>query len=419
VTSEEVAPTRTRSQGIWGLLDQLLASVSSFLVLVVAARSLTQTNFGAFSMAFEVMVFSTFVVRGLGSDPLSSAHASDSPGELREAARAGASTVMTVAAGVGLILIVLSQFLNGALSGVLLSLGLVLPGFALQDFLRYVLLVQGRARAMFINDLSWVIFMLPLLLLATSRSDSAWAVVVAWGLAGNLSALLGVLQTRNGFGSPRAVRAWLARHRELWPYFLMDNFVFQSSVLVMVIVLSIATSLAQVGALRATMPVFAPISVLGRGIFGIAVPALAHRRTTPKVLRRDALLIAGVLGPMTLIYAAGTLLVPDSVGRIFLGDSWKGAQPLLLLAGVTTAAGMISIGAAVGLRAFGAARDGLTARMVVTMLALIAAITGAVLDGAHGIFVALAISASFEVTTWVGLLNRATRRAIASQQATD
>jgi hypothetical protein len=41
------------------------------------------------------------------------------------------------------------------------------------------------------------------------------------------------------------MRPWLAQHRKLWPFFVLDNLVYQAINLVLVIVISLASTLAQ------------------------------------------------------------------------------------------------------------------------------------------------------------------------------
>jgi hypothetical protein len=127
-------------------------------------------------------------------------------------------------------------------------------------------------------------------------------------------------------------------------------------------------------------------------------------------VRRASLIIAWALTPLAVVWAALLLLLPDSVGEALLGDSWTLAEPLLLLGGAATAVSLFTVGTVVGIRALGAGRDGLTARFLVSAVVLAVSAVGAVVDGAHGVLVALAWSAPFQIGTWWWLLVKASRR---------
>ncbi|MEO6473377.1 MAG: hypothetical protein ABIR57_15295, partial [Aeromicrobium sp.] len=398
--TDETQTGRTRRTVVWGLLDQILASVSNFIVIIIAARSLPPVSFGSFAVAFEVYYVSVFVARGMASDPLATAHTGGDPEEIRWAGRSGASTTLFAASCVAVVTAAVSQFVGGTLSPILLALAVLLPGLTLQDYLRYLLIVQGKARAMFFNDLFWLVCQLPLMWLAVTQIGGGPALLIAWGVAGTMAAILGLSQAHTSLGRPRLIRPWLAKHRKLWPYFLLDNLIFRMTNLILVVVISMSTSLVQVAGFRAAMTVYAPLTIIGRGIVGVAVPELSRRRDNPMAIRRAALLIAWFLAPTALIWAGFTLLIPESVGKAFLGDSWTIAEPLIFLAGITTAVGLFTVGTAVGLRALGAGRDGLTARMVVSVLGLVCAAVGGLIDGAYGVFLVLALSAPFQIATW-------------------
>ncbi len=393
----------------WGLLDQVLASGSNFVVTILAARSLSASGFGGFALAMSVCIVTVFLVRGMASDPLSTAHASDEPARLRAAVRASGGTAVLLALVVAAGTAVAGVLIGGGLGRVLLALAVTLPGMALQDFVRYALIVDKRARDTFVNDLVWFVVQFPLIAVAIALDTGAAGLVLAWGIGGNLAAALGLLQLRTALGGPGQMRVWLRRHRDLWPFFVLDNLVYQATNLVLVVVISAVTSLAQVGGFRAAMTVYAPLAILGRGIVGVAVPELARHRDDPAAIRRGALKIAWLLTPPAVVWALLTLLIPDSAGRAFLGDSWRLAEPLLLLAGAPIVAAQFTVGTAVGIRALGAGREGLAARTLVSVVVLAAATVGAFVDGAWGVVVALAVTSPLQMLTWWWLLVHAAR----------
>lgn len=406
--------SRTASRRVaWGLLDQVLASGSNFLVTILAAATLSASDFGAFAVAMAIAIMVAFVARGVAGDPLLTAYPAATEDEQRWGVRAAAGAVVftsvacaVLVAGAGAVVLSLGSELLGF---VLLVLAVVLPAIALQDYLRLALFVQQDARKAFLNDLLWFVVQMPLMLLVIFRDGGPAQLLGAWGVAGGLAALVGLRQARTRIGSRVEVRAWWGRHRDLWPYFLLDNLVYQATSLVLILVISLVSTLAQVGGFRAAMTLYAPLAIIGRGLTSVTTAEVARRRDAPLAVRRLSLRMAWALMPLALLWAAFLTQMPDRLGRCVLGDSWELAEPLLVLAGAATAVSLFTVGTVVGIRALGAARAGLTARLLVSMLVLVAAALGAVMDGARGALLVLAWSAPLQMATWWWLLVRASR----------
>lgn len=409
MTEEPQGTGATGRRVAWGLLDQVVSSGSNFLATIIAAKLLSAENFGAFALAMAVALVVVFLARGLAGDPLATAHAADSPEELRAAARMAAATTLFVTSACSVVIAVVGLAIGGVAGPVLVALAVLLPGLAIQDLLRFVLIIGGHAKRTFINDTFWLVVQVPLMALAGTMGSGAVLMLLAWGVAGNLAALLGFWQTRTRLGGPGAMRPWLAQHRKLWPFFVLDNLVYQAINLVLVIVISLASTLAQVGGFRAAMTVYAPLAIIGRGIVGVAVPELARRRDDPLAVRRLGLLIAWSLAPLAVIAAVLTQFVPDNVGTAILGESWLLAEPLLLMAGAVTAVSLFTVGTVAGIRALGAGGEGLTARILVSVVAIAFGSVGAVVNGAYGAMTALALSSPLQIATWWWLLVRASR----------
>lgn len=397
----------------WGLLDQVLASGSNFLVTILAAATLPARDFGAFALAMAIAMVVAFVARGVAGDPLLTAYPAASEDEQRWGVRAGAGAVALTSVGCAVLVagigLALTATGSGLVGSVLLVLAAVLPAVALQDYLRFALFVQEDPRGTFLNDLLWFVLQLPLMLVVILGDGGPAPLLAAWGAAGAVAAVVGLRQARTRIGGPAEVRAWWSRHRDLWPYFLLDNLIYQATTLVLVVVISLASTLAQVGGFRAAMTLYAPLAIIGRGLTSVATAEVARRKDEPLVVRRLSLRIAFSLMPLALVWAALLTLLPDRVGERFLGESWAWAEPLLVLAGAATAVSLFTVGTVVGIRALGAAREGLTARLLVSSVVLVASSVGAVLDGAHGALSALAWSAPLQMAAWWWLLVRASR----------
>lgn len=392
----------------WGLADQIVSSATSFLVAILAAATLPATDFGAFALALAICILFVWLSRGLSSDPLSAAHAADDASSLKAASAASATTALLVSSGAAGVLALLSiPFFDTILGPVLLMTAVVLPAVTLQDNLRYALLVAGQQRAMFFNDTMWLALQVPMVLAVVLTNGNPVLLVAAWGLSAGIAALRALWLLRLRPAPIAGSRAWLARHRTLWPFFVLDNLVFQLTNVALLVVVSALTSLAEVGGMRAAVLLFTPLTVLSRGVVAVFVPEMARRADDPMFVRNRSFVLGLVLVPLTLAWTGAMLLIPDSLGEVILGESWRHADPLVLLTGLTVAIAMFSTGTVVGIRALQAGRSGFTARVVVSVVVLGCASLGAVWDGAYGALLVTVLASPLQVGAWCWLLVKA------------
>lgn len=382
------------------MADQIVASVSNLLVLILVARSVAPTEFGAFSIAMETYLVFMFVSRGISSDVLATAHSADSVEGLRRAACAGAAVTIGVSVGLALVIVVVGVGLGGVLGATLAVLGLVLPGLLVQDFVRYVFIVRGRPSSAFLIDALWFILEIPALLLATRAEQSSPVLLAVWGGCGVVAGVVGIAWARLVPTRPSDAIAWLARHARLWPYFVLENLLFRATILIVMVALAGTAGLAAVAGLRAATAIFAPVGVLGRGVVMVAVPDLARRVAEPGAVRAGVRRLAWVLTPLPLVLAVVLTVAPDRLGASLFGETWALAAPLLMLTAISAAASMYASAVAVGLRAQQAARAGLSARIAVALLALVAALGGGLAGGAYGAALGLAVSSPFQAAIW-------------------
>lgn len=400
----------TRNGVAWGLLGHVASSAANFVVIILAARALTPGDFGAFVVAMTWILTVAIVVRGLTSDVLASAHSADSDERLRWAVRVAATTALIASLPPAVLSVLISLMVDETLAPAMLVAAVLMPGIVLQDYLRYALIVRRKAKAMFLNDLFWGVIQVPFLLVAAALGSAAWVLLLAWGLGGVAAAVLGMVQAGTWFARPAAAGGWLREQRGMWPYYVLDNLLNQANNFGLILLVSLTTTLPQVGAVRAVMTVYAPLTILGRGLIGVGVPELVRRRQDPGSIRRVALWISWVIMSVSGVYVVLALFIPDSLGSALLGATWELTEPLLLLTGVAVAAGMFTMGIVIGIRSLGAGKEGLTARIVTTVLVLACVTVGSVIDGAYGVVAALALLAPVQMVVWWRLLARASRR---------
>jgi O-antigen/teichoic acid export membrane protein len=404
-------PTSARKTLSWGLLDQIVASASTFMFIVLGATSVSARELGAMAFVFELYLLSVFVARGVAGDPLTSRFSGTDDAKLSNAVRSATTTTLVVGVGIGVLLAAASLFAEPPLRGVLLVGAVAMPGLTLQDFVRSALIVQGRVRSTFLNDTFWAVGQVPAMLLAIAIHPTAPVVFGGWAVMGCVAALVGLFQLKCGIARPRAVREWLHETRDIWPYYLGDNMVFQLTSLLLTVVVSSTAGLTATAGFRVAMTVYAPLSLIGRGVITVAVAMLAPRRDNPAEVRRSALTISTILTPLAIGWGLLTFLVPTAAGEALFGDSWLAAKPVVFLASFVCASGLFATGVVIGLRALSAGRHTLAGRLTVSIGASIAGATGGILGAQHGLFLALAIFFPVQVVVWSTLLNHATRQA--------
>ncbi len=404
-------PTAARTTVVLGLVDQVVSSGSTFLFLVVAASALPARDFGAVAFAFEVYLLSVFVGRGLAGDPLMSTFSGRSADRVRSGTSGAITTCLGGAVVLGVVVATVASFLGDPLRPVLLVASVALPGLVLQDLVRSALIVQGRVGATLVNDAVWAFGQLPVLALVISQEPTAVTVCAGWAATGCCAAVLGLFQLRVRPGRPSSVRRWLRDTKEVWPFYLVDNMVYQLASFALTLVVSLTAGLTAVAAFRVAMTVYAPLLIIGRGVVPVGVTLLARDRERPDHVRRRALQISALLTPVALVAGAVTLVVPRRWGTAVFGESWVAAEPVVFLACFVCAAGLFSIGVSIGLRALSAGRQSLTARLVVTAGAAVAALVGGVLGQEHGLFLALALYFPVQAGVWWWMLRNAAREA--------
>jgi O-antigen/teichoic acid export membrane protein len=361
-----------------------VSSLTNFTVGLLVARSLGPHGFGIFSLAYGTYAVALNVSRGLATDPLVVRYSGVSGPSWRGAVQKSAGTAAAVGCVMGACCVLLGLTVRGAPGATFVALGVVLPGLLLQDSWRFAFFAAGQGRKSFANDVAWGVALVPLILLASQQAGVAWF-VMAWGGAGGLAALVGVLQA--GIVPQLAgTRMWLAQQRELGSRYLIENVTMSAATQVRMFGLGAIAGLSAVGAVRGAELLLGPFLAVMMGLSLVAVPEAA------RVLRRSAralLVFCMVLGGVQAAGAATwglTLMVlhPDTLGNRMLGAVWEPASALILPTTLAFVFISISNGAAAGVRALAAARRSLRAQLLFASAFVIGGLGGALAGGAEG-----------------------------------
>lgn len=397
----------------WGMIDQGISSITNFVIALVIARQATPRQFGAFGVALTIYLFLLWIARALATEPFVVRLTSASLEQRLVAARAAVGTALTVGSGAGALMVLIGVALWSTLGAVLIAMGLAMPALLTQDAYRYVLVAEGRARAMAFNDAVWFVAQgVAVAFLVTTGYDDAAALTLAFGAGATCAAVVAVRQTKLA-PSPRRWREWLREHRDLGVPFMFEHVAVNGVSQIALLGVALVSGVIAVGELRASVLLLSPPTVAFAGMFLVGIPEAVRMRE--RSLDRLFPLVVGLAALSTLVtvvWAGGVAFLPTGAGTALLGSNWRAARHLLAPIAALTAANASTLAAVVGLRALEAARASLRTRLWASPVILIAGTVGARLGGARGAAMALALAA------WFGafLALEALRRALTHEQ---
>lgn len=393
------------------LASQCASSLTSLLVTVAVARSVGADEFGVFALGFLAQTSVLALTRAVVMQPLA-IRFSTSRDDRLVAVGASASAALAIGAVAGVVVAGVGAQLGGDSTGVLLVIGVCMPGMMLQDLCRFAaftLGVPGRAAA---NDLVWLGVQLALTGLALAGDLGAAGLTAAWAGAGCVAAMYGVVQVSAVPG--RGGMAFVLHHRDLGGAFATEFLMLRGVTYLVVACLVPLVGVAAAGGLRAVMTLYGPYTTIS---FGIASAALSEgsrllARRPDRFVSTQRLVGAG-LALCALCWGLALLAMPSGWGRAALGDSWAYAAPLILPVTVTQVARGVASGSLMGLRVASAAATIVRLRVVVSVATLALGVLGAlhsVEAAAWGIAAATALLA---VLAWQALGRQGIGREVA------
>ena len=370
----------------WNLADQVVSSVTNAALSFLVARSVSDTAFGGFAVAFTVFALVVGAVRAGATSPLGIRFSDRSPDEFREAARAAAGTAMSVGmlAGIGSVAAGLS--IGGVSGPALIALGVVLPGLLVQEAWRQVFFAEGRPAAATVNDIAWAVMQfaaMATLLLTDHRSIGA--LILAWGGPAAAAAVIGV-RPPSLIPAPRRPVPCLPAHRDLTGYTVAEFATLQGVQQATLLVIASVGSLEAIGALRGVQILLGPTMIVEMAAMNFAVPEFARRRNmlTASGWARAAFAISGTVAVVGLSWGVVFLLVPDGVGHALLGATWSDTSANLVPTIVGQLGSTLGVGPAALLYAMGRARVTLLIHTVYAPLVFACGIGGVLLAGGPG-----------------------------------
>jgi O-antigen/teichoic acid export membrane protein len=389
--------TRILRRASWGVADQVLSSATNFALSVLVARSVGRDDFGAFSLVYTTYLVALNVARPLSAEPLVIRYSGLDSRSWRRAATGAASTAAAVGIVLGLVAGAVGAISGGFAGAAFMMLAWVLPGLLIQDSWRLAFFAAGRGSAAFLNDAVWAAVMFPtVIFLVSTNHASVPLMILAWGGAATLAALVGFVQARVR-PTVAGVTRWYRDHQDLTRFLLPDRLVSLGADQLSPYVIGAIGGLAAVGGIRSGQLLLGPFSIVRQGIQLIAAPegVRALSRSTAKLAWGCRVFSAVSVGVL-LACAAVVYLLPTPWGVALLGRNWLPGRELLLPLLAWMAGAAVMSGAGLGLYVLGAVDRSFRIGVLVSAVGLTGAGVGAAVGGAAAAALGVALS------MWVG-----------------
>ena len=380
----------------WGLADQAFSSLTNFALGLVIARSVSASEFGAFSLAFATYLLAMGLVRAVVAQPLIIRYSTTSDEDIRTGLSNGTGAAVVLGIVAAAIAAIVGVAGDGAFAQAFLALAITFPGLLVQDSWRFGFLAKGEPKAAFVNDFVWALVLFPVLAaLGLTGSVSVFWATLAWGGSATVAALFGIAQSK---AVPRPSRAldWWRTHRDITPAYIGEFGATAGSAQAAMFGIGAVADLVVVAALRAAEILMGPLKTVAQGLRMVAQPEAVRSLARGGDLLRPCLLFSAAMAALAAVAGGVLLVLPDSVGSAALGDTWEPARTVLVPYTLSVMAAGVLGGAQLGLHALVAIRRSLVARIAVSVMLVVFKIGGAVLAGAPG------AAAGGAVAMWAG-----------------
>lgn len=341
--------SRLKNWGLRGgtaIMDQGIYSGSNFLVNILLARWMNTESYGAFAVAFYILLAFAGLHNAIILEPMSVLGPSKYPEHLMEyfggqirihSLLTGSMALALIIGGGGLIW----KHTAGPLGEALLGAGAALP-FILFYWLirRFFYALQRPGKALAGSALYFLISLAGLLILRHGDLITPGTGFVLMGLAslGSGGLIYGWVRKDNGKGDSK-ILAWSGMLKEQWQYgrWLVAQTALQLGIcLVQPFIVAILLGLEAAGVLRAMTNFMLPMAqtVTAAGILGIPLMSAEFGRGNLAAIRRKGLIILISLTTVAVVYELMLLVLGASLEKWFYGGKFAAFAWLIPVLGL-------------------------------------------------------------------------------------
>jgi hypothetical protein len=358
-------------------------------------------EFGSFALIFAIYALVGGLSQAIASTPLSVRFSGEPPRVFGVAASHATGTALVGGLVAGVVCVVSGLLIRPDLGIPLLALGVTLPGLMLQDAWRFSFVAQGRPRSAALNDLIWAIAQAAgfAVALMVNRVD-ATLLVLLWGGAANLGALVGCFQARR-FPDPKAAPIWIRTHWHLIVRYAGESLAIRGTGQAALLIVGAIVGVTAAGSLRGAQVLFGPLSVLVLAGPLVGVPeAVRTLRAKPAALRPLMIWISVIALLVFGIWSVALIAAPEAILHQLLGSTTSGARPLLLAVTLHYLAAAVAIGPQIGLRAMAAATTTLWTYTLGGVLLILGTAGGIAINGVTGAAYGMALAGAIVAVVW-------------------
>lgn len=375
-----------RTRVLSSSLDQVFSSTSNGLIMFAVAVSSSSTSFGDIALMMTALMAVIGAQRGaLGTALLLSA---DQPQDRIEREGGFALTVSLIA---GLIVAALLLVFGSSAGLPTLFVAAGAPVALAQDVLRYVAIAEGRAHVAAIWDGIWFAGSLALLVASWLTQMQDFVLLAGWvSLA--VIALIGMLASLRLRPSVSGIRAWALAGWEHRVRYAIDAGLEQVTVFTVLAVAAAILGSAATAALRGATILLSPIGIFAVALQVIVISESTRRSSSPRVVWYSVLKLTGSVSCVTAVIGAALYLLPESLGRLLLGESFESARHLLPVITIEYISAMMIYSLAIYLKTFNRSSAVVWLKSGQSLTTIVLATVGAVAFGTPiGIAVGLAV----------------------------
>lgn len=372
------ARSANRATALSTTIDQILSSLSNALLLFTLAQTTTVPEFGYAATFVGIVTAWIGFNRGALGTPLLLMSNFSRNEVLAESRHAVAGAVLTGVLGAATLAV--TGLLTNHLA-MAAAFSVVLPGVLAQDVLRYSAIALGRPQVAALSDATWAAPMLALLCLnATAAGLSAAVSIGIWGAAGIMCAAMISVMT-SAWPRLRGLSVWwrlfpVARVR----FGTVQTLNTTAATLVTIAVTAFAGA-AVTGGLRGASTLFGPIAMLVSALPLVFIPHARRTGQPPAQQWRMLTRVSILTSAATVVLTLFLVLVPEAIGELLLGDTWKPASEVVVYVGIGNAVACWMVGILALFQAAGRSREIFYIRNLQVGLQLAVAIGLAVVVG--------------------------------------